>query len=500
MDEGGKGGQRAARLARSGIKAGEYCDGMWEAFEAKDMNDIAHGNIEQRPAVPLSQRLADYIVDTKYRAIPRAALDAAKLFMLDTLAVAWAGSDAPGCREAHALLADEGGRSDSTAWAYGGRLPATSAAFLNGMSSAALDYDSLGRDAPVHVNVVVLPAALAVAERQRASGADFLAALVVGSDILCRMGAACKHPHRGFSYTSTFGVFGAAAAAARLLGLDAAATRHALGIAFIQAAGTQQANIEPSLTKRTLSAFAARAGVYAALLAQRGITAPSETFEGPFGLYRLYQDGDAGRLVDALGSRFDNVNLSIKKYPSCGCNHTAIEATLKLIRRYDLKPEDVQAVEVTVGPYIDRIVGGTYDPSGDAQVAAQFSIRYSIACALVRRRLGLAEIQEQAARDPAIGAQIGKVSVRVEPAYSGDRGPVVVRMQTMRHGEISCQVDHVPGSLESPLGEAEINEKFGECFRLGVRPLAGDRIARLSARVQGLDQSGDMATFFDCIR
>ena len=112
-----------------------------------------------------------------------------------------------------------------------------------------------------------------------ASGADFLAALVIGSDVMCRLGAAARHPHRGFHYTSAFGVFGAAAAASRLLRLDAARTRHALGIAFIQACGTQQANIEPSLTKRMLSAFAARAGVYAALLAQRGITAPSEVFE-----------------------------------------------------------------------------------------------------------------------------------------------------------------------------------------------------------------------------
>jgi 2-methylcitrate dehydratase PrpD len=212
-------------------------------------------------------------------------------------------------------------------------------------------------------------------------------------------------------------VFGAAAAAAEAVRLDAAETRHALGIAFIQASGTQQANIEPSLTKRMLSAFAARAGVYAATLAKRGITAPSEVIEGPFGLYQLYQDGDPERLLDGLGERYDNANLSVKKYPSCGCNHTAIEAMLKLVCEYDLKPEDVKSIEVTIGPYLHRIVGGPYDPSGDPQVAAQFSILYSVACVLVRRRLGLEEIEEPAARDPMIGAQIPKISLRVEPAY-----------------------------------------------------------------------------------
>ena len=445
----------------------------------------------------LSQQLADYIAGTPASRIPAAARNAAKLFMLDTLAVAWAGSGAPGCSEAHAALAEDGGRQDSTCWALGGRLPATAAAFVNGMSSAALDYDCLGRDAPVHVNVVVLPAALAVAERVHASGADFLAALVVGSDVMCRMGAATKPPHRGFHYTSTFGVFGAAAAAARLFGLNAIETRHALGIAFIQASGTQQANIEPSLTKRMLSAFAARAGVYAATLARRGITAPSEVIEGPFGFYNLYQDGDPARMLDGLGQRFDNANLSIKKYPSCGCNHTAIEAMLKLVCEYDLKPDDVKSIEVTLGPYLHRIVGGPYDPGSDPQVAAQFSILYSVACVLVRRRLTLVEIEPPAARDPAIRAQIPKISLKVEPAYTGDRGPVIVKITTANHGMLECRVDDVPGSLESPMTDSEVSAKFNACFRLGAAPLSDAQIAALRQRVDALETLPDMAAFFD---
>lgn len=463
------------------------------------MNDVSPREVKPRSGITVTQQLARHAVTTAYETIPAGTLDAAKLFMLDTLAVSWAGSDAPGCREAHALLVDEGGRPDATAWAYGGRLPVTSAAFMNGMSASALDYDSIGRGAAVHINIAVLPAALALAERQRAPGKEFLAALVVGSDIMYRLAASTKRPNRGFHFTAAIGVFGAAAAAARLLGLDAAATQHALGIAFIQSAGTQQANIQPSLTKRMLSAFAARSGTYAALLAQRGLTAPSEVIEGRFGFYQLYQEGDPGKALAELGRRFDNVNVSIKKYPSCGCNHTAIEATLTLARQYDLRPEDVLSIEVTVTPYIDRIVGGEYDPSGDAQVAAQFNIRYSIACALVRRRLGLAEIQEQAARDPAIAAQIGKISVRVDPSLTGNRGPVVVRMRTRTHGAVSCRVEDVAGGPDAPIAESEIEGKFRECFRLGVRPLTDEQIARLAARVREVDQVADMSAFFDGI-
>lgn len=463
------------------------------------MNDISIAAVKSQSAVSLSHRLARHAVTTPYEAIPQPALEAAKLFMLDTLAVSWAGSDAPGCREAHALLVDEGGRSDATAWSYGGRLPASAAAFINSMTASALDYDSIGVGAAVHVNIAVLPAAMAIAEKQHASGKDFLAALAVGCDIVYRMGMAAKRPNRGFHYTGAFGGFGAAAAAARLLGLDATAAGHALGIAFMQASGTQQANIEPSLSKRMLSAFAARAGVYAALLAERGITAPREVVEGRFGFYQLYQEGDPDKLLEQLGTRFDNVNFAIKLYPSCGCNHTTLDATLDLVQQYDLKPDDVQSVEITVPPYIERLVGGRYDPSGDAQVAAQFNIGYSVACALVRRKLGLAEIQEAAARDPEIGSHIGKVSLKVDPELKRNRGPVVVRMQTRTHGEISRRVEDVRGGPESPITEAEATGKFRECFGLGVRPLSDKQIATLTARVREIEKIPDMSGFFSGI-
>ena len=453
------------------------------------MNDIFAANLT------VTHRLAQYIVDTPYAAIPEASRDAAKRFMLDTLAVAWAGSDAPGCREAHALLVDEGGRADSSAWAYQGpRLPAMSAAFINGMTSAALDYDGIGSGASVHVNITVLPAALAMAERLHSSGKDFLAAYIIGADITYRLAAAAE-ANAGFHFVPIYGVFGAAAACARLLKLNVMETRHALGIAFMQASGTQQANIDPSLSKRMMSAFAARAGVHAALLAQRGLSGPAQAIEGKFGLFKMYQGGDAALMLDQLGSRFDNVLGSIKMYPSCGANHTSIAAALELIRQYDLKPDDVISVDVTLPPYAARLVGNAYDPSGDAQVAAQFSVRYTIACLLVRRKLGLAEIEEDAARDAEINRHVGKINVHIDATQKGTRGPIVMRMHTRTHGEIATHVTHVPGSLEAPVSDAEIQQKFDECFRLGAWPLDDARIAALTQRVGTVEAIDDMCMF-----
>ena len=453
------------------------------------------GTANTAPSV--THRLARHIVDTRYDAIPAASLTAAKRFMLDTLAVAWAGSDAPGCREAHALLADEGGRADSTAWAFGrhGNLPAMSAAFINGMTSAALDYDGIGSGAPVHVNITVLPAAMAMAERLHASGKDFLGAFILGADLTYRMAAAASNPNEGFHYVPIYGVFGAAAACARLLKLNVLQTRHALGIAFMQASGTQQANIDPSLSKRMMSAFAARAGVHAALLAQRGVTGPAQAVEGKFGLFNMYQSGNAELMLDQLGRRFDNVLGSIKMYPSCGANHVTIGGMLELIRQYDLAADDVIRVDVTLPPYAARLVGNAYDPSGDAQVAAQFSVRYTIACLLARRKLGLAEIEEAAARDPEINRHVGKVQVHIDHTLTSTRGPIVLRLLTKTHGEISARAEHVPGSVEMPVSEADIQQKIDECLRRGVHPLDSARIGVLTQRVNSVETVRDMYLF-----
>lgn len=459
------------------------------------MDPTSPGQIAQG----IAARLASHAANLEFECIPASITQAARLFMLDTLAVAWAGSDAPGCLPLHRMLAADGGPGQATAWGHGDRLPAGEAAFLNAAAASALDYDSLGRDAPVHVNVVVLPAALAVAQWRRATGRDFMAALVAGCDITCRIAASMTPPHQGFAYTSVAGVLGAAAAAARLMRLDATAARHALGLAFLQAGGTQQANIEPTLAKRLLAAFPARAGVFAARLAASGFTAPSAVFEGECGLYALYQPGDPARVTDALGDRFDSDALSIKAYPSCGCNHTAIAGAIELARLHDLDPSEVTAVEATVSPYMARIVGSPYDPSGDPQAAAQFSLRYSIACALARRRLGLAEIEADAATDPRLIELAARVVVKVEPTWTGTRGPVLLRIDTLRHGPLERRVDHVPGTAQAPLADADIEAKFAECLGRGARPLDAPRIARLRERVEDVARLEDMDRFFDGI-
>lgn len=142
-------------------------------------------------------------------------------------------------------------------------------------------------------------------------------------------------------------------------------------------------------------------------------------------------------------------------------------------------------------------MGGKFDPGGDPQVAAQFNIRYSIACAIARRKFGLAELEDTAVFDPEIGALVDRVKVIVDPANKGNRGPIVLRIRSRRHGLISRRVEHVPGSDQSPLSAREAADKCRACFALGARPLTASRTDLVMDRVANLEQVADMAIFFE---
>ena len=441
----------------------------------------------------ISHSIAEHVTGCDYAKMPASAIRAAKTLMLDTLAVGWAGTTAPGAVEAHALLKEEGGRADSTLWGYGGRLPAAAATFVNAIAGGALDYDGVNT---VHADIVSLPAALAVAEREHSSGKDFLAAYIIGTDLHSRFGGAITGTHKGWFTTSIYGAFGAAAAAAKLFKLDTDATRHALGIALSQSAGTQQSNIEQALTKRLQGAFAARAGVFSAQLAQRGITSPREAIEGKFGLFSLYQEGNPLKILDGLGQRFEHENTAIKKYPCCACSHASLEAALGLIREHDLKPADVTGIEVFHSTFMHRLVGAPFNPGDNPQVSAQFSVQYAMACALLRRRMSVADLEDKAIFDPAIKAITGKVRVTVDEKLTSSRAPASVSITTTKHGTLSRTTEKFPWSPDDPPTAAALKEKTDACFAAGVAPLDAERRARLAERIENIERVTDMSQFF----
>ena len=449
-------------------------------------------------AATIASRLAAHAVGTRWSDLPAEAIASSKRMALDTLAVAWAGSSAPGIPPVREMMIEEGGKPESIVWSTAIRLPARTAAFLNSAAAAALDYDGMRATerGSVHADSVVLPAALAVAEHEHRSGQELVAALVVGNDIVTRLGAASSLPHKGWYHTSIYGIFGATAAAARLLGLDEDATCHAFGLAANQASATQLPNIARSLAKRFSSSFAAQSGVLAAMLAARGITASRESFEGRFGFYDLYQRGEPDLLFAGLGREFPHVTTGIKRYPSCACNHTAIEAALHLAREFPVTAADITSLEVTISPYVHRLCGAPFEPASDPQVAAQFSIQYSVAAALVRRRFGLADIQDAAVLDPGIVRIAQSVKVNVDEAWGNSRAATVTRCSRV-HGKQTWHVESIPGSAESPLSDLDLRAKVLDCLQSGALPLSRKHADRLVERVNQLELLDDAARLLE---
>ncbi len=439
----------------------------------------------------VSSRLAAHVIHTNWADLPTDAIAASKNMALDTLAVAWAGTLAPGIPEVRDTLLSEGGAQQGRVWATPERIPARSAAFLNSAAAAALDFDGMRATerGSVHADSVVLPAALAVAEQQHATGRELLAALVLGNDVVTRLGAASSLPHKGWYHTSIYGIMGAAAAAARLMKLDREQTMHALGIAANQACATQLPNIERSLVKRYASSFAAQGGVMSALLASRGITAARQSFEGQFGFYDLYQSGEPDRLFDGLGQTYPHVQTGVKRFPSCACNHTAIAASLMLARESGVSARAIIGLEVTISPYVHRLVGAPFDPSVDPQVAAQFSVQYSVAAAILRKRFGVADIAPAAVLDAETVEWARKVKVHVDNSWGNSRAATVALLTA--DGRSERHVPHIPGSVESPLSEADRLDKALDCLRAGTNPLSDEQAQQLARRVMRMDELTD---------
>jgi 2-methylcitrate dehydratase PrpD len=275
--------------------------------------------------IPESTHIAERLVVLDYAAIPAEVVANAKTLSLDTLAVAWAAQNAYGMQAALRVALADGGAERSNLWGSDHRVPPAAAAFYNSSLAAALDFDSLHENSGVHADAVVIPAAVAAAESVHADGRSFLAAYVAGAELMFCLGKATEST-TGWFRTATYGVFGAAAAAGKLFGFDAEQLQSALGLALGQAAGTQQGHIERKLSKRVQSALSARGGVFAAQLAEQGISGPEHPFDGQFGLFALYDIGNPSGAFADLGSKFLLPLTVRKKFPSCGCTHAAIEA------------------------------------------------------------------------------------------------------------------------------------------------------------------------------
>ena len=437
-------------------------------------------------------RLSEHVCRTSFANLPEAAVIATKRDILDTLGAMLGGSIAPGIAELTGLVKHWGGRQESSLILLGGKVPAPQAALINATMGHALDFDdTFDRAGNIHPGTSTLAASLAIAEmRGGASGRDVVLAVTLGLDVVGRLALAAT-VDRGWHRTAVFGIFGATAAAGKLLQLNVEQMLNAFGIAYSQAAGSRQCILDGALTKRFQAGQAASGAVLSALLAREGFTGAREVFAGRFGFFPMYQpDGyDLNAIDDGLGKIFRGVELSFKPYPSGRPNHHFLDAALELYHRLDLATTDggagIAEVIITVHPqtYKDQLAPEAGKRRPSQVVEAQFSIPFLVAAALVRGRVGIGEVA--GVGDPEVLALSGRIQGAVRHDAPPHWAQISVRRVDGRTA--SLETTSPSGSPIKPLSDAQLQAKFRDCAAHAVQPIAAETVDRAILFIQQME-------------
>ncbi|UGS39141.1 MmgE/PrpD family protein [Capillimicrobium parvum] len=442
-------------------------------------------------------RLAAFTSALEIDQIPAEVVDAAKLHLLDTLGcglAAHALDVAPDAREA---MLEPGTAGPATVIGVKSGLPSADAALANGVICHALDFDDTHTGAIAHVSVAVVPAALAAAQAAGASGADTIAAIVAGNEVVTRLGMAAGSLFhaRGFHPTGVLGVYGATAAAARLRGLDAETTTQALGIAGSMASGILEHLADGSSTKRLHPGFAAHNGIVAARLAAHGSTGPSTVIEGRFGLYNAFLGRDDlpidEQLAD-LGERWETPRIAFKPYPACHYVHASLDATREVIADTPLKPDEIaEIVAITTEAGVSLVLEpleAKHRPR--TEYDAKFSLPYSVAALLTRGDVDVTTYIGDAIGEERVLDLAGRVRYEVKEYDTFPQAlPGGIRITTTDGRVLEAELDYQRGGPENPMSAGDVGAKFRTNAELA---LSGSDVDGLEEAVLGLERLGSL--------
>ena len=432
-----------------------------------------------------TETLARFILNTPAEAIPAPILHEGKRCIINYMAVALYASADPSMAILTGLFEEEGGVEIASLIGAGTRTNLQNAALANGYLAHLEDYDDTHFPTVIHPSAPTIPAAFAVAEREGATGLDVLVATVLGIEACCRVGLSVypNHYDAGWHITGTCGVFGAAGAAGRLLGLDESQMTQALGIAGTQAAGVRE--VFGSMSKPFHAGRSAQSGVLAGLLARRGFTSTREILEGRRGFAAVLSTAsDMTQITDALGERWELPNNGLKPY-SCGVvSHPLIDAMIALRNTHGVAADDVESVSARVHPLVLELMDR---PNPRVGLEGKFSHQHSMAVGLVDGGAFPAQYTDERVLDPAVAALRDKIRATVDTSVAEDAAEVSV---TLRDGRsITESVEHATGAPENPMSDAHLENKFRTLAR---RVLSQSQADELLAALWALDTADDV--------
>ncbi|MBI1965895.1 MAG: MmgE/PrpD family protein [Betaproteobacteria bacterium] len=436
----------------------------------------------------VTRTLARYLVASRWEDIPERVRHEAARALLNWLGCAIGASRHETVECALAAVRGCSGPPQAGVLGRGERLDILNAALVNGISSHVLDYDDTHARA-VHPSAPVWPALLAYSEWRKVSGAGIVHAFVLGVEAEERVGLSVfpEHYEVGWHITGTAGVFGAAAAAGKLLGLDERQMCWALGIAATQSAGLRE--MFGSMCKSLHPGRAAQNGLAAALLAAKDFTSSTRAIEAPRGFARAASTRfDPAVITEGLGERYELMSNMYKPY-ACGLVvHAAIDGCIELARAHDLRPEDVEGIELVVSPLVLELTGKKNPQNG---LEGKFSVYHAAAAAFTHRAAGEEQFGDRCVRDPRVVALRDRVTATADGAVRKTEAYATIRMKN--GGVFSRHVEHALGTLARPMSDHDLERKF-RALTAGILPAdQAEKLLRMCWAITTLDDAGSLA-------
>ena len=451
--------------------------------------------------------LAKHIADTDYDDIPNHVVDITKKSFLDGLGVILAASSlGEGCKQFVNLAIAEGGKEESTIIGFDAKVSTCMAAFANGSMSHAIDFEDTHDGASVHPNAAAIPAALAVAESiGNVNGKEFIAALALGSDIVCRLGLAQKEDliKYGWYMPPILGAFGATTATCKLLRLNPEQILDAFSLTLCQATCSAELIHSPrSLVRGVRDAFSAKAGVLSALLAKDGVIGFDQPFEGQAGLFTMYSRGnyDPQPLTNGLGKVFEGANVSFKPWPACRGTHSFIEATLQIVNEYKIKPSDIKSIKLIIGPApISRMLCEPIERKRNPTTAidAKFSIPFTVAAALAYKGVMLSHFTPKALLDHHVLEVTPRITYEVD-TQSG-RGEGFIQIKTEHEEITSRNIEFVYGHPKNPISQDALVAKFMDCVAYSAKKISEKKLNKVVQLILNLEDVKNIGEIVECL-
>lgn len=447
----------------------------------------------------LTEYVARFVVDTRPSAIPPEVMHLGKRSILDGLGLALAGNAAESGHIVRAYLKGLGipTRKGATVIGTGMKVPARFAAFANGIAIHADDYDdtqlAVAKDRVygllTHPTAPALPPVLALGETGNRSGLDVLTAYQIAVEAETKISEAInpRHYDHGFHSTATIGAITAAAGAARMMRLNVEQTRRAIGIGASQSAGLRE-NFG-TMTKPFHPGRSAESGIVAAEFAKMGWTATPIVLEAGRGFFKAAGGGyDPAAIEGKLGNpwTFQFPGVSIKPHPSGSLTHPGMGLMLDLIRRHDIRPEQVSKVKVGTNRHMPNALIH-HRPTNELQ--AKFSMEFCMAILLLERKAGLAQFTDKVVNRPNVKKMIEKIDFGVHPeaeAAGYEKMTTIIDIELTDGRRIGGRADFGKGSPSNPMSDEELADKFRECAAWGRLPKA--RAEKIIDRVFSLEK------------